>query len=136
MTMQLERFAELADAYGGDLARWPAQERAAAAQLLAAQPAAAAILIQAQALDDALNALPASTGPSDLLARRLLKAAPQPTALRSLGAPVWATMAASMLVGVVVGFGWVQAWDRQAAIDTALSQSFDGDEPGWTGVDG
>jgi ferric-dicitrate binding protein FerR (iron transport regulator) len=136
MMMELERFAALADAYGGDLSRWPADQRAAAMQCLAQHPQAATILAQAQALDDALNALPAPAAPSELLARRLLKAAPTKTATRTFGAPIWATMAASMVIGVLVGFGGVQVWDRQAAIDTALSQSLDGEDSSWKGVDG
>jgi hypothetical protein len=53
--LALERFAELADAYGGDLQRWPAEQRAAAAQLLAGSEQARAILRAASELDDALG---------------------------------------------------------------------------------
>jgi len=67
--MDPNRFRDLADAYGGDLERWPAAERAAAATL--AQTAEAeAILTEAAALDAALNAwtLPP---PDDLFRARL-----------------------------------------------------------------
>ena len=40
--MNLERFAVLAEAYGGDVARWPLVEREAAALLMAARPEATA----------------------------------------------------------------------------------------------
>lgn len=48
------RFAALAEAYGGDLARWPAAARAAAAVTLARDPAAAALLGEAARLDGVL----------------------------------------------------------------------------------
>ena len=37
--MTRERFQELAEAYGGDVARWPVASRDAAAVMLAAEPA-------------------------------------------------------------------------------------------------
>lgn len=127
-----QRFADLAEAYGGDMARWPAAERVGAAAFVASAPdEAAAILAAARALDAWLDALPAPAGPSELLARRLLKAAPKPAA--ALGASAWAAMAASALIGVVVGFGGVRAWDGAATIDSAMSQAFNGDD-GWGGV--
>ena len=44
MTMTYERFETLADAYGGDLRRWPEAEREAGRALLNADPRAAAVL--------------------------------------------------------------------------------------------
>jgi hypothetical protein len=52
--MTLDRFRELADAYGGVVSRWPERDRAAAMQL-ALQPAAITILAHASALDDVLD---------------------------------------------------------------------------------
>ena len=43
-TMNLERFEYLADAYGADLRRWPASERAFAETLIAADPSLKAVL--------------------------------------------------------------------------------------------
>ncbi len=50
--MMIARFQALAEAYGGDLARWPADEQADAHAWRAANPAEAlAILSEAGALD-------------------------------------------------------------------------------------
>jgi anti-sigma factor RsiW len=51
MAMTLARFQHLLDVHGADLARWPQAQRAAADRLLAADPAAAAALARARALD-------------------------------------------------------------------------------------
>lgn len=64
MDMTLERFDALAQAWGGDIARWPEAERAAAAMLAARAPQAAAALAQAAALDAALADLDATPGPA------------------------------------------------------------------------
>lgn len=50
----LDRFAALADAYGGAVSRWPADRRAAA-ERLARTPEGAAILARAAALDARLD---------------------------------------------------------------------------------
>jgi hypothetical protein len=51
-----DRFRALADAYGGDVARWPTPEREAAARLMAAQPDfVRAVLASASRLDAALD---------------------------------------------------------------------------------
>jgi hypothetical protein len=51
----LERLALLLDAYGGEPARWPEAERAAALQLIAANPQAVALQRAALELDGALD---------------------------------------------------------------------------------
>ena len=51
----LERLAQLLDAYGGEPARWPDPERAAALQLIASAPQAAALQRTALELDGALD---------------------------------------------------------------------------------
>ncbi|MGO4411082.1 hypothetical protein AB4Y66_13640, partial [Brevundimonas sp. M-11_2] len=58
MTMTYERFEYLADAYGGDLRRWPEAEREAARALTAVDARAAALLAQADRLDALLGAAP------------------------------------------------------------------------------
>jgi hypothetical protein len=53
-----EQFQSLADAYGGEIARWPADVRDQAGLLAAAHPAfAQMVLTQASRLDAALDAL-------------------------------------------------------------------------------
>ena len=50
------RFESLAEAFGGDVARWPAPEREAAARLMAADPDfARAVLTPASRLDAVLD---------------------------------------------------------------------------------
>ena len=55
--MKAERLQALADAYGADLRRWPADQRAFAESLLAVDPSLRDALDQAAALD-ALEAQP------------------------------------------------------------------------------
>ncbi len=50
-------FSGLLDQLGADLTRWPAETRAAADALLQADPAAAALLAEALALEDGLKAI-------------------------------------------------------------------------------
>jgi hypothetical protein len=49
--MKIERFQHLAEAFGGDLSRWPQAEQSAAGALLRTDPAAQRIVADAQALD-------------------------------------------------------------------------------------
>lgn len=71
--MSLAEFDDLAFAHGGDVARWPADRRAAAERLAAGSAEAAARLAQMTALDDALGAAaPADPQPSDDLMARIL----------------------------------------------------------------
>ena len=67
-TIDLERLADLLDTYGPDPARFPEAEREAAAALIASDPSARALLLQATALANALDALPAPV-PSATLQR-------------------------------------------------------------------
>src|SRR5687768_2109928 len=68
--MTPERFEILAEAYGGDVARWPDAEREAAAELMAAQPAwARDVLAGAGDLDAALMAYAAPRGSAGLAER-------------------------------------------------------------------
>lgn len=52
--MTLDEFKRLAETWGGDIARWPADRRAAAAAL-AERPAAAALLAEATHMDGLLS---------------------------------------------------------------------------------
>lgn len=75
--MTVQRFSDLADAYGGELARWPAIERDAARALLEASAEARIALAAALALDAAL-ALPGPAAPGAALREALLQSRPQP----------------------------------------------------------
>jgi hypothetical protein len=108
--MSEERFEDLAQTYGGEIARWPEGEREAARALLAAQPQRlSAVLGAAAHLDRLLDLAPAQSVDAALLGR-LIAAAPQaPNAARrwiaGLGAALGLSAAAfaGVLAGVAVG---------------------------------
>ena len=74
--LSLERFRELADAYGGVIARWPEQHSAAAMQM-ARTPGAIEVLAQASMLDETLDAWRVSA-PTPELQNRLSASTPVP----------------------------------------------------------
>jgi hypothetical protein len=106
------RFKALAEAYGAEIAGWPAEVREEAALLAAADPAfAQAVLARESKLDAALDALPRATA-SSALYERIVASAP---ALRrrwrlwlapaGLGAALAGVAAAGLLLGVQLGQG-------------------------------
>lgn len=110
--MTKDQFQELAEAYGGEIARWPEPLRDEAALLAAAEPAfAQATLAREASLDAALDALPrphASTALHD----RILAAAPAARRRRprlfwlapaGVGAALAGVAAAGLLLGVQLG---------------------------------
>ncbi|MBX3482474.1 hypothetical protein [Phenylobacterium sp.] len=105
--MTPDRFETLAEAWGGDVARWPDAEREAAAALMAEQPAwAAQALARAAELDAALDAC-AAPRVRGVLAERIAAGAPRPRAARWVGwlvpAGMGAGLAAACAAGVLVG---------------------------------
>ena len=121
--MKAERLHELADAYGADLRRWPASERAFAESLIAADPSLKAVLDQAAALDALLDAAPRPV-PSAALTARILAAAPR--AKSRLGKAIWylgAGWAAAACAGVVAGVGLTTHLTADARADAVLYQS-------------
>ncbi|WOB79380.1 hypothetical protein [Brevundimonas nasdae] len=121
--MKAERLHELADAYGADLRRWPASERAFAESLIAADPSLKAVLDQAAALDALLDAAPRPV-PSAALTARILAAAP--LAKSRLGKAIWylgAGWAAAACAGVVAGVGLTTHLTADARADAVLYQS-------------
>lgn len=106
--MTPERFDALAEAYGGDVARWPQGEREGAAMFMATDPARAqAVLATAQALDQRLDAWAAQRVTPDL-ADAVLAGAPKPSArswFRGWLAPagMGAGLAAACVAGLLVG---------------------------------
>jgi hypothetical protein len=121
--MSRARFEELAEAYGGDVSRWPAEAREAAAALMAAEPGfTGEALARAGALDAALDGwrpAPASAA----LTERILAAAPGPRRHW----PVWlspaalgAGLAAACAAGVVAG---VQISERSSASEVAVTNT-------------
>ncbi len=101
--LSLDRFQELAAAYGGVISRWPEQVRDAARQM-ASEPAAGQILAQALALDERLDAwrVPSAT---DHLRDRVLSDAPAQGRGFALRARLWwsGVGVAAALAGAVAG---------------------------------
>lgn len=119
--MNRERFQDLAQAFGGAVARWPAAERDAAAELMAAEPDfARTVLSEAEALDAVLDAWPVQ-----IVAHELREAViAQAGRARAQTGPwswVWgagagAGLAAACAAGLVMG---VTLYGRQAPAATA-----------------
>ena len=83
--MPVAQLRALADAFGGDLERWPAGMRPAAVQLVAADDAARVALAEARALDRLLDAAagPVPMPGADLLDRIVAAASGNPAASRA-----------------------------------------------------
>ena len=123
--MKAERLQALADAYGADLRRWPADQRAFAESLVAADPAARVLLDEAAALDALLDASP-SVAPSADLTARVLRAAPGARAKSRPRRAVWflgAGWAAAACAGVVAGVGLTRQMSADARADAVLYQA-------------
>ena len=109
--MTPKRFETLAEAYGGDVARWPETDREAAAALMAAEPAwAETILARAGDLDAALAAyvlpkVPLGLADRIAAAAPLVQARPAPPRWMAWLLPVGmgAGLAAACAAGVVTG---------------------------------
>ena len=123
--MRIERLQALAEAYGGDLRRWPADQRAFAESLVAADPAARVLLDEAAALDALLDASP-SVAPSADLTARVLRAAPGARAKSRPRRAVWflgAGWAAAACAGVIAGVGLTRQMSADARADAVLYQA-------------
>ena len=112
--MTREQFQSLADAYGGEIARWPPDVRDQAGLLAATHPAfAQAVLTQASRLDAALDALPRATA-SRMLLDRIVASAPAAPRRRNwlswlLPAGAGAALAGATAAGLVMGVQLSQA---------------------------
>jgi hypothetical protein len=108
--MSLERFEDLAEIYGGDIARWPEGEREAARALLASEAGRLTPVLAAAAQLDRLLDLAPAQRPDAALMGRLISAAPQPAGggrrwIAGLSAALGLSAAAfaGVLVGVTAG---------------------------------
>jgi hypothetical protein len=101
--MNRERFEHLLEAYGADFARWPVDERDAAAAFAAAHAdELGSVMNEARALDAALAGASAPALDTSLLAARILKARPQ---RRVFDARAALALAACAVFGVMLGYG-------------------------------
>jgi hypothetical protein len=104
--MNRERFEALAEAYGGDLRRWPAAERATAEAWVASETSARAPLDAASETDALLSESPNAIA-SPALTQRIVALAPAARAARGAwawltGAGVGAALAGAAASGVLV----------------------------------
>jgi hypothetical protein len=127
--MDRRRFKALAEAYGGDVTRWPQAERNAALRLLQRAPALAMeVLAPALRLDMALDSLPAPR-PSEALKARVLAAATAapvdgPRSWRRLlaGAGVGLGLSVACATGFMVGSAAAHPTAEDRRADAALSE--------------
>jgi hypothetical protein len=128
--MDRERFEYLLAAYGADFMRWPSDEREAGAAYARAHGAdVAALLAGERALDEALASLDEAPD-TELLARRILKAAPRRGGVDMRAA---LALAACATFGVILGYGAGHLAPVADEDDTFFATAFeapfaDGDE--------
>lgn len=111
--MTLNRFRRLLDAYGADLARWPAAERQAARALIAADPRARQARDETAELDAMLDRFAPEPVSPARVAAALRALPPHAGDWRAACAEVWwelgalprvLAMVAVVLAGFLVGF--------------------------------
>jgi hypothetical protein len=129
MTMTYERFEYLADAYGGDLRRWPESEREAGRALLDSDPRAALLLREADGLDALLDAAPRPVASHALREAVIASAAGAGLKARrrgSIGPLAWlsgAGWAAAACAGVVFGVNLTSQLTADVQADAVLYQA-------------
>ncbi len=96
--MDIARFEAVVAAYGATPSRWPAEERAAAEALAAADPRAAALLAEADSIDAALFAH-AVPEPSHALRAMVIESAPRRRRLARRARLWWTALAFSIAAG-------------------------------------
>ncbi len=89
--MSLGRFAELAQAYGGDFERWPEAERYSGISLAGRSEEARTLLAEAHGLDYLLSRFGAPPAPSDALVERVTALERDPTSVVEVSSPAGRT---------------------------------------------
>jgi len=123
------RFEALAETYGGDVSRWPAQVREAAAVLMAAEPGfTGPVLASAAALDEALATWRTAPAGAALIGR-VLAGAPQPRRWRWVsGAILAAGLAAAGVAGLMVGVSLPTSSGATAEVTMSNTVSLEGSD--------
>jgi len=129
--MTLDRLTVLADAWGGDLRRWPPADRIAAERVLATDPAARAILDSAGAFDALLSASPQPRASAALRDRVIAAASgaglrPRPARRFWLDRLVLASgagWAAAACAGVIAGLSLTTHMTADVQADAVLYQA-------------
>lgn len=129
--MNAERMRDLAEAWGGDLRRWPTVDREAAEAFSRAQPEAAErALFEARQLDAALDAAPRIVVSTELRDRVIASAQAAGLQARAvwpgLRRLLWiggASWAAAACAGVMFGLTLTSDLERQAQLDLVFDQA-------------
>jgi len=129
--MNVERFQQLAEAYGADLRRWPASDRAAAEALRAAQPVRIERLLFEAAKTDAVLDTSRNPAVSTALRDRVIASATAAglspkRARRIAGWLAWlsgAGWAAAACAGVIAGMNLTTHLTADAQVDAVLYQA-------------
>lgn len=116
--LTLALFQELADAYGGVVARWPEQHREAAIAM-ASQPGAREILSSASLLDEALDVWRVAA-PASSLRDRVIRSAPVTTGKIVTRARLWWSG-----VGIAAALAGATAGTAAVAIASPIDASSD-----------
>ena len=133
--MYLARFAELAEAYGADLQRWPESERVAALALAGRSEDARALLADAHELDAALALLDRPPTPSAALRARIAAletaGASPPPRLAGMAAPFGraAVFAMAAVAGIVLGVYLAPPGAGDAGLGLVEASLIAGDAP-------
>ena len=110
-TLTLSRLEQLLDAYGGDPASWPEQERAAALALIETEPEARKLHASSQALDAKLSFSDLSEVVSSQLRARVLEIPIKHAAIAPARAPRFGMFAALFaMVPCMLGFLTGNLW--------------------------
>jgi len=129
MAMTAKRFVELAEAFGGDIRRWPVETRGPAFAWLEAHPEQRQVLLDAAMLDAVLNASAPALG-SGVLREKFLASAPRarPAVRRASAWVSGAGLAAACVAGVMLGAQISPALIPDAGIDVIsdTASAFDG----------
>lgn len=128
--MDRARFDYLLEAYGADLQRWPAEERAAAAQFAAQNESA---LAEARALDAALESAREPERDVSLLSTRILRGAPR---LLALDRRALVALAACAVFGVLIGYSGGLLAPAPGGADAYFAAAFEAPLPEWPGDEG
>ena len=121
--MDLKRFAALADAYGGDLGRWPAAERDAARRFAHLNKDQADRALAAATGLDALLAESVVGPPGLALRDRVILAAPKPSTLSPAVRRAWRWLVGAGIGGVLASACAAGLATGVALAPTALAQA-------------
>jgi len=121
MTMTVDRFDELASAYGAAMFLWPPEEQAAAEALAATSPEAQAVLARERALDAAMDEWEAPV-PSEALMAKILGDAAEVSASASVAAEQ--PRAAETKPGFLTRFFGDVGWRPAGAMTACLAIGF------------